>query len=833
METNSKNYKAIVTIPGWANRFANGELSDPVNIRNTADAYSYIPLIYRAIMLRCDALTSTPIHVFKGESENKWPFLCDLTDIIWLTEAASMLKGAAYWEKIATKGGKVLDVQWVNPFSMKVEIGKDDKGKQTLLFKQNANGDAVEWKQEQMVYFHEFNPLSDIQPGIAAAEAALQDSKLLGFLTSFPSAFFEGGAMPAVLLGIDGLTTTEEKERVQGFFRQRMTGLRNAFRILAVGTKDITPTTLTPPLKDLAMPDLNKQAVHNVALAFGIPVTMLEDAANFACLPADQHVFTPQGPKEIASLKTGDEIWQYSENGIVKNTVNDIIPQGKAPVYKIRTPHRIIKASENHPILTVNVTPGVGPYNLQKSELVWKRADEIERGDLIISVEELPHGNRTSVDNIVITEKLAELLGLYLGDGDGSERTGVRFAIPQGELQEYYARSSEEIFTYSSTNGRLYNNKKLKCRRGKYIFIVGSADTYRLFNKLGVTGKSKTKRVPSWVYECSLEIKLAFLRGYLDSDGTVGKDGRIVFGCANKSLIHDIRALCISCGIPVSNVLSDVGRCGNFGPIELHRFICGYPKYNRLIGTHDNKYFDRINIISMGKDGRYQQGSHCVWNISLPSGVGIEKVKSVEYIGEEKVFDLCTSGSHTFIAEGLVVHNTAKEHRLSFWQDTIRPRGNKLASVINRQLLAPMGLELKFGFDELDIFQEDEERRSASYLNYINAKMKPSIAAQILGIDLPEGIEYSALDEKPAVVEPVVDEPIDGSPRKSITAELKRWERFVLKRVREGKKPQREFVSKELPASLMGAIGGQLENSVDEKAVRAIFRDAERWQGYP
>ena len=152
---------------------------------------------------------------------------------------------------------------------------------------------------------------------------------------------------------------------------------------------------------------------------------------------------------------------------------------------------------------------------------------------------------------------------------------------------------------------------------------------------------------------------------------------------------------------------------------------------------------------------------------------------------------------------------TAKEHRMSFWQDTIRPRGNKIATTINRQLLDAFGLRLEFGFDELDIFQEDEERRSQAYWNYTQAGMKPSVAAQILGIDLPTGMEYSELDAEIANVNPEIDPMEEGRGRKNITSELKRWERFVLKRVKEGKKPQREFYA-ELPAALL-AIGGQLK----------------------
>lgn len=458
INTNVDKVKAIVSIPGWASRFADGTLYNPESVRTTQDAYSYVPLIFRAVNLRCDTLTSAPVHIYKGDREVDWPFPADITSLLWLTEAAMLLSGAAYWEKAANKV-RVKDIHWINPFSMQVKLGKDEEQRDTLVFTQTTSGKPQTFREDEIVYFKEFNPSDDIAPGVSATAAALTNSRLLGFLTTFPSAFFEGGAMPSVLLGIDGLVDKDEKERVQGWFRQRVTGVRNAFRVLAIGTKDISPTTLTPPLKDLSMPDLHKQAVSNVALAFGIPETMIADAANYA---------------------------------------------------------------------------------------------------------------------------------------------------------------------------------------------------------------------------------------------------------------------------------------------------------------------------------------------------------------------------------------TAKEHRMSFWQDTIRPRGNKIATTINRQLLDAFGMRLEFGFDEIDIFQEDEERRSQAYWNYTQAGMKPSVAAQILGIDLPAGMEYSELDADIANVNPEIDPMEEGrSPRKNIASELKRWERFVLKRVKEGKKPQREFVSTELPAALMGAIGGQLEMACDEMSVRAIFRDAERWHRYP
>jgi hypothetical protein len=42
--------------------------------------------------------------------------------------------------------------------------------------------------------------------------------------------------------------------------------------------------------------------------------------------------------------------------------------------------------------------------------------------------------------------------------------------------------------------------------------------------------------------------------------------------------------------------------------------------------------------------------------------------------------------------------------------------------------------------------QEDEEQRASSYATYVNAQMRPSIAAQLVGLNLPDGVTYDMLD---------------------------------------------------------------------------------------
>ena len=452
-----KNTKAILTVPGWAEA-----LMDAEHLHDAQKAFAFVPLVFRAINLRCDTLTSCPIHVYSGKrqdrTEKDWPLKQDPIDLIWLTEAALLLSGAAYWLKRSNGVGRLTDgVQWINPFTMTV---KRDEGSGEIIFEQEkATDNTGPWNISQMVYFRDFDPSNDIGPGVSSTEVSLQSSGLMRYMTQYASVFFERGAMPITILGIQGLTNDDERQRVEGFFKRIGSGVKNAFRTVAINTEKIDPKILSQPIKDLAMPELSAEARHNIAWAFGIPQTMLEDSANYA---------------------------------------------------------------------------------------------------------------------------------------------------------------------------------------------------------------------------------------------------------------------------------------------------------------------------------------------------------------------------------------TAKEHRMSFWQDTLRPRGKKLERIINNQLLKPhFGLEMSFAFDELDVFQEDEEKRSDSFYNYVTAGMRPSIAAQILGVDLPEGIEYDDLDEKYNVQQqPDQSSPINDTSdnNKSVQDELHRWLRFELRRI--GKDDKRKFKSDVIPLSMYGALSGSLETANDEAGVKRIFEDAMRYGVY-
>lgn len=267
------NIKAITNIPGWLEQLEGAE-----KVTSALQAYS-VPLIFRAVKLRCNSISRVPVYVKRRDKIVDWPFPTDLAHIIWQTEAGLLLSGMALWQRVTSPSGTVLkDLRWLNPFAIDIVI---DRKTSEVTFRYNTSDGKKEYKPDQCVYIRSYNPGSEIDRGVSEADVAMDAAKLSRYMQQFAGAFFEGGAMPVTIVGVEN-AAPNDAERIQKFFSRLTTGLKNAFRVIGL-SKSVDIKTITPPLRDLAFPALREQVIDNVAWAFGIPKTLLtSDSANYA-----------------------------------------------------------------------------------------------------------------------------------------------------------------------------------------------------------------------------------------------------------------------------------------------------------------------------------------------------------------------------------------------------------------------------------------------------------------------------------------------------------------------------------------------------------------------
>ena len=76
-------------------------------------------------------------------------------------------------------------------------------------------------------------------------------------------------------------------------------------------------------------------------------------------------------------------------------------------------------------------------------------------------------------------------------------------------------------------------------------------------------------------------------------------------------------------------------------------------------------------------------------------------------------------------AGGLGGGGVVSQDEKHFYDKTIRPECNFIAGELNDQLLRRLGLRFEFLLDGLDVFQEDENARAASFKMYVGCGPAP------------------------------------------------------------------------------------------------------------
>jgi hypothetical protein len=200
---------------------------------------------------------------------------------------------------------------------------------------------------------------------------------------------------------------------------------------------------------------------------------------------------------------------------------------------------------------------------------------------------------------------------------------------------------------------------------------------------------------------------------------------------------------------------------------------------------------------------------------------------------------------------------------IKFWYNTSEFISiyHTIEETFNEQLLNRFKLRMQFKPETLDAFQEDENQRAAAYRMYISTDMRPSIAAEMLGLDLPENVEYANLDEKydkPQVDKPVapltdpalppIENPVHANPFGGKTAtvtpmpeyavtqsvqvveldaqqikDLDLWRQVAVRNYGKGKGKAEDFKCESVPAYITDPIRERLAQADNELDVLKAF----------
>lgn len=244
-------------------------------------AYQAVSWVRRCVEVRCNALAAIPVKYYRGQGtvQRGWEYEDQMAHMLWMTEASLQLYGAAYWLRLRNPFGFEKGYRWLLPDSIRP---KYDKVKGLVSFERAIGGGERETlSPDQLLYIWAPNLAAEIGPGKGWVSGVLTESGIARHMNTFASEFFERGALPGMVLSVEGNPSREELDRLEQWWKRFVAGVKRAWETVALRAS-VTPVPIGYPTDQLAMPELLAMVRQQIAVAAGVPQTILEDSANFA-----------------------------------------------------------------------------------------------------------------------------------------------------------------------------------------------------------------------------------------------------------------------------------------------------------------------------------------------------------------------------------------------------------------------------------------------------------------------------------------------------------------------------------------------------------------------
>jgi len=266
----------------------------PVRDDNPQAYYKIIPTLYRGVDIRASSVANLPWALMKGETEfetsqefeNKTGLYRSFYEMLYLIEASMVLAGQAYWKREQNIAG-YNKIRHLEPFSMKLQEDKAKNGE--IVWKRNENSITKEYTPKEIVYLWYPDPFVEIGPPSSwPIKSALNACGVLANLDEFAKAYFGRGAIKATLFAASG-ASRETKEEFEKWWSKFVTGIKNAFTTRVINAEKVQPIVVGEGIKELENVTLSSEKREEIALALGIPMSILfANAANYATAERDK-----------------------------------------------------------------------------------------------------------------------------------------------------------------------------------------------------------------------------------------------------------------------------------------------------------------------------------------------------------------------------------------------------------------------------------------------------------------------------------------------------------------------------------------------------------------
>ena len=403
------------------------------------------------------------------------------------------------------------------------------------------------------------------------------------------------------------------------------------------------------------------------------------------CLSEDMTIINPQ---DGSINKIGDlygknvkniDSWTYDEekNKMVEIKDAEIIFQGERECYKLETMSGFeIEATSNHPFLT------------QRGWINFKDLDI--KNDKIAIAESVPFfGNSKKIN-----EDEASILGYMTGDGNCSQRSTFFTCNNKDALKDFTNRlnnisdnlkifndpwtgAKSKKYQYKITSDKYANETFFSEKEGRNRSRRKVNDLMKLMEKWNLAGKTcHHKEAPLELFKCPKNVVASYLKALFTCDGNLGMRNTCTFEftTVNREQAKLIQFLFQKFGIianlrrkKVNSTITD-----KKGTIKIYNTYCYVVHFSRK--KYIRIFLDEIGFI--GKDGFIKRAEKRLSEIDGDIKTnhlddcpyGFYKIKSIEFVGKKRTFDLSVSHNkllQNFVAQGVIVHNSGKDFVVS------------------------------------------------------------------------------------------------------------------------------------------------------------------------
>lgn len=434
---------------------------------------------------------------------------------------------------------------------------------------------------------------------------------------------------------------------------------------------------------------------------------------NAQCVVGSSELFTDRGVKTIKDILVGDNVWDGESFREVLNTYNN----GVRDVYRVTLSNgQVLECTDKHQLYSATDSCDFRELkDLCVGDLVAfnsKSYDVSNSNDNIITTVQRnkPYGRIYSREYTIDLNnpRFWHFIGYFIGDGwyggkTKEESYSIGLIFNSDELDTMsYIRETLDLLGIHHRVKKVNHDAKYK---NLYNLIIKSVGISDMLHDLGIGCRAENKSIPNIVYGLNSECRSMLFRGLMDSDGKSICHYEWSYCTVSKTLAYDVVRLATSLGInshliersngdyrnafrvlllgnklelfniigvtskhKLRNVVNEngditlnnprIGKIHSLLPKCLHDDVIRYnlnddislsyyKKKDGTISTYINKCkFNKRFDLYRGRVDDFNFNVHWL------------KIKSIEYVGKEEVYDIHVDVTHRYCVNGFITHNS-------------------------------------------------------------------------------------------------------------------------------------------------------------------------------